>query len=58
MMANTKSGQNAWGIIPEIKVLLLHGGPVSTHEYFESFDIFFPPEDITLSRWQSLEYVG
>lgn len=28
----------------KIKVLLLHGGPAATHEYFESFDSFFPPE--------------
>jgi proline iminopeptidase len=27
---------------PRIKVLLLHGGPGMTHEYFEMFDSFFP----------------
>jgi proline iminopeptidase len=27
---------------PTIKVLLLHGGPGGTHEYFECFDDFFP----------------
>jgi proline iminopeptidase len=27
---------------PKIKVLLLHGGPAATHEYFEAFDSFFP----------------
>jgi proline iminopeptidase len=27
---------------PRIKVLLLHGGPASTHEYFEAFDSYFP----------------
>ncbi len=27
---------------PTIKVLLLHGGPAGTHEYFEAFDSFFP----------------
>src|SRR5262249_48658480 len=27
---------------PRIKVLLLHGGPGVTHEYFEAFDSFFP----------------
>lgn len=27
---------------PRIKVLLLHGGPGLTHEYFEAFDSFFP----------------
>ncbi len=29
---------------PTIKVLLLHGGPGATHEYFECFDSFFPVE--------------
>jgi proline iminopeptidase len=27
---------------PKLKVLLLHGGPGGTHEYFEGFDSFFP----------------
>lgn len=27
---------------PHIKVLLLHGGPGATHEYFEAFDSYFP----------------
>ena len=27
---------------PSIKVLLLHGGPGMTHEYFEAFDSYFP----------------
>src|SRR5262245_10835919 len=27
---------------PRIRVLLLHGGPGSTHEYFEGFDSYFP----------------
>jgi len=27
---------------PNVKVLLLHGGPGATHEYFEAFDSFFP----------------
>jgi len=27
---------------PRIKVLLLHGGPGATHEYFEAADSFFP----------------
>src|SRR3546814_7996049 len=27
---------------PTIKVLLLHGGPGLTHEYFEGFDSFLP----------------
>jgi proline iminopeptidase len=27
---------------PKIKVLLLHGGPGATHEYFEALDSYFP----------------
>jgi proline iminopeptidase len=31
---------------PRIKLLLLHGGPAATHEYFEAFDSFLPGEGI------------
>jgi pimeloyl-ACP methyl ester carboxylesterase len=31
---------------PRLKVLLLHGGPAATHEYFEAFQSFFPGEGI------------
>lgn len=31
---------------PTIKVLLLHGGPGMTHEYFEAFDSYFPAAGI------------
>jgi proline iminopeptidase len=31
---------------PRMKVLLLHGGPGATHEYFEAFDSYFPNEGI------------
>jgi len=27
---------------PAVKLLLLHGGPAATHEYFEAFDSFLP----------------
>jgi proline iminopeptidase len=44
---------NVWtktvGNNPTIKVLLLHGGPGGTHEFFESFDGFLPQ--------QSIEYI-
>ncbi|GJL95875.1 MAG: hypothetical protein DHS20C05_22800 [Hyphococcus sp.] len=37
---------NVWtkrtGNNPKIKLLLLHGGPAGTHEYFEAFDSFMP----------------
>ncbi|HYC88250.1 MAG TPA: proline iminopeptidase-family hydrolase [Thermoanaerobaculia bacterium] len=41
---------NVWtkrtGNNPRIKVLLLHGGPGATHEYYEVMDSFFPAEGI------------
>jgi proline iminopeptidase len=37
---------NVWtkrvGNNPTVKLLLLHGGPAATHEYFEAFDSFLP----------------
>ena len=39
---------------PRIKVLLLHGGPAGTHEYFESFDSFFPKEGIEYYYYDQL----
>ena len=34
------------GNSPRVKVLLLHGGPGATHEYFAAFDSFFPTAGI------------
>ncbi len=31
---------------PKVKLLLLHGGPGATHEYFEAFEDFLPAEGI------------
>ena len=31
---------------PKLKLLLLHGGPGMTHEYFEAFDCFLPSEGV------------
>ena len=31
---------------PSVKLLLLHGGPGGTHEYFEAFDDYFPDAGI------------
>lgn len=39
---------------PTIKVLLLHGGPSNTHEYFESFDSFLPNEGIEYYYYDQL----
>lgn len=39
---------------PKIKLLLLHGGPAATHEYFESFDSFLPSEGIEYYYYDQL----
>ena len=39
---------------PRLKVLLLHGGPAATHEYFEAFDSFFPGEGIEFYYYDQL----
>jgi proline iminopeptidase len=49
---------NVWtkrfGNNPRIKVLLLHGGPAATHEYFESFEGFLPAEGIEFIYYDQL----
>jgi proline iminopeptidase len=49
---------NVWtkrvGNNPKTKVLLLHGGPGGTHEYFECFDSFFPQEGIEYYYYDQL----
>jgi proline-specific peptidases, Bacillus coagulans-type subfamily len=39
---------------PKIKLLLLHGGPAATHEYFESFDSFLSAEGIEYYYYDQL----
>ena len=39
---------------PRIKVLLLHGGPGMTHEYFEAFDSYFPRAGIEYYYYDQL----
>lgn len=39
---------------PTIKVLLLHGGPACTHEYWESVESFFPQEGIEFYYYDQL----
>jgi len=39
---------------PRIKVLLLHGGPGMTHEYFEAFDSYLPAEGIEYYYYDQL----
>ena len=40
---------------PKMKVLLLHGGPGATHEYFECFDSFLPNAEIEYYYYDQLE---
>jgi proline iminopeptidase len=44
-----------FGNNPRIKVLLLHGGPGGTHEFFESFESFLPKEGIEFIYYDQLE---
>jgi len=55
----TPSGNfNVWikdfGHNPAVKVLLLHGGPGGTHEYFECMESFLPREGIELIYYDQL----
>ena len=49
---------NVWtkriGNNPRIKLLLLHGGPGGTHEFFKSFENFLPAEDIEYYYYDQL----
>ena len=49
---------NVWtkqiGNNPTKKVLLLHGGPGANHQYFKSFESFFPNEDIQFYYYDQL----
>ncbi len=49
---------NVWtktiGYNPQIKVLLLHGGPAFTHEYMECFQSFFPREGFEMIEYDQL----
>ena len=53
-----KGNLNVWtkrvGNNPTIKVLLLHGGPAATHEYFEAFDSYFPGASIEYYYYDQL----
>jgi len=42
------------GNSPAMKVLLLHGGPGETHEYFEAFDSYFPSAGIEYYYYDQL----
>jgi len=44
-----------FGNNPTMKVLLLHGGPGGTHEYFECFENFLPKEGIEFIYYDQLD---
>lgn len=50
---------NVWtkrvGNNPKMKVLLLHGGPGGTHEFFECFDGYLPKEEIEYIYYDQLD---
>ena len=49
---------NVWtkrvGNNPAVKLLLLHGGPAATHEYFEAFDSFLPAAGVEYYYYDQL----
>ena len=56
---NTPLGEfNVWtkrvGNNPATKVLLLHGGPGATHEYFEAADSYFPNAEVEYYYYDQL----
>jgi proline iminopeptidase len=57
-IATPKGTFHVWtkriGNNPRIKVLLLHGGPGATHEYFEAFDSYFPAAGIEYVYYDQL----
>lgn len=57
-ISTPKGGFHVWtkrvGNNPAIKVLLLHGGPGMTHEYFEAFDSYFPGAGIEYYYYDQL----
>jgi proline iminopeptidase len=53
-----RGGFRVWtkrvGNNPRIKVLLLHGGPAATHEYFEAADSYFPAASVEYYYYDQL----
>jgi proline iminopeptidase len=53
-----KGNFNVWtkrfGNNPRMKLLLLHGGPGATHEYFECFESFLPSQGIEFIYYDQL----
>jgi len=57
-ISTPKGKFNVWikrtGNNPHLKLLLLHGGPGATHEYFEAFDSFLPKEGVEYYYYDQL----
>jgi len=57
-MIDLKEGYKVWtkrvGNNPDIKVLLLHGGPALTHEYMLCFESYFPQANIEFYHYDQL----
>ncbi|NNC95925.1 MAG: proline iminopeptidase-family hydrolase [Chitinophagales bacterium] len=57
-MIDLEEGYQVWtkrfGNNPDIKVLLLHGGPALTHEYMECFESYFPKAGIEFYHYDQL----
>ncbi len=57
-ISTPKGRFNVWtkrvGNNPRIKVLMLHGGPGATHEYFEAMDTYFPSASIEYYYYDQL----
>ncbi|SRX54419.1 proline iminopeptidase-family hydrolase [Aequorivita sp. CIP111184] len=58
-ITTAKGTFNVWtkrvGNNPKMKVLLLHGGPGGTHEFFENFDGYLPNEEIEYIYYDQLD---
>jgi proline iminopeptidase len=53
-VGNFKVWTKRFGNNPQIKILLLHGGPAMTHEYMECFESFFPKEGFEFYEYDQL----
>jgi proline iminopeptidase len=53
-VGNFRVWTKRFGNNPRIKVLLLHGGPATGHEYMECFESFFPKEGFEFYEYDQL----
>ena len=57
-VGNFKVWTKRFGNNPRIKILLLHGGPATGHEYMECFESFFPKEGFEFYEYDQLGAVN